>query len=300
MWENSSPQGNDIYVNSGTASANYSLFDSSQSIGSISGTNNESGDPLFVDADGADNIYGTVDDDLTLQSNSPAVDNGSTSFSSYPSTDISGLARSGDPDIGANEYVTNGPPSFTSVSSFSVAENQTSVGTLTATDPNGDALTFSISGGADENLFSLNITSGVLTFLSAPDYENPEDSGTDNIYNLTVTVSDGSLSATANLVVTVTDVVENTPNQAPIGLDHLSLLTLAENEVQGTIVGTFQAQDPDGDSLSYYLTSGTGDGNNSMFTMDTNGTLRTAMEFDYELYQTLSIREGNGWKQFIR
>ena len=55
-------------------------------------------------------------------------------------------------------------------------------------------------------------------------------------------------------------------------------------------MGTFQAQDPDGNDLSYHLVSGSGDGNNSMFSMDTNGTLRTAMEFDYESYQTLSIR----------
>ena len=61
IWENSSPQGNDIYVNSGTASANYSLFDSSQSIGLASGSNNVSGDPLPVDADGVDNSYGTED-----------------------------------------------------------------------------------------------------------------------------------------------------------------------------------------------------------------------------------------------
>ena len=73
----------------------------------------------------------------------------------------------------------------------------------------------------------------------------------------------------------VTDVEETTPNQLPVGLDHLSSLSIAENEVQGTIVGTFQAQDPDGDSLTYHLISGAGDGNNSMFTMDANGTLRT-------------------------
>ena len=290
MWANTATQANEIWVNAGAVTANYSLFDSTQSWGTIPVSNNLDSDPTFVDADGADNTYGTEDDDLTLQANSPAVDAGSTSFTNYSSTDIRGLARSGNPDIGANEYVSAGPPSFTSGSSFSAAENQTSVGTLTATDPNGDALTFSISGGVDENLFSLNATSGVLTFLSAPDYENPADTGTDNIYNLTVLVSDGSLSATANLVVTVTDVVENTPNQAPIGLDHLSSLTVAENEVQGTMVGTFQAQDPDGDALTYSLTSGSGDGNNTMFTMETNGTLRTAMEFDYESYQTLSIR----------
>ena len=40
---------------------------------------------------------------------------------------------------------------------------------------------------------------------------------------------------------------------------------MAENDVQGTVVGTFQAQDPDGDALTYHLTSGSGDGNNTMF-----------------------------------
>ena len=55
-------------------------------------------------------------------------------------------------------------------------------------------------------------------------------------------------------------------------------------------MGTFTAQDPDGDYLSYHLVSGSGDENNSMFTMDTNGTLRTAMSFDYESYQSLNIR----------
>ena len=35
--------------------------------------------------------------------------------------------------------------------------------------------------------------------------------------------------------------------------------------------------------------NGLGDGNNSLFVMDLNGTLKTGVEFDYELYQSLSI-----------
>ena len=100
--ENSSPQGNDIYE-FGNCIRKYSLFDSSQSIGSISGTNNVSADPLFVDADGADNSYGTLDDDLRLQSSSPAINQASDAVSDYPSTDINGLSRNGAPDIGAHE-----------------------------------------------------------------------------------------------------------------------------------------------------------------------------------------------------
>ena len=91
-----------------------------------------------------------------------------------------------------------------------------------------------------------------------------------------------------DLLLLISD-VETTPNQAPVGLDHLSSLSIAENDT-GNHSWNFQAQDPDGDALTYHLTSGSGDGNNSMFTMDVNGTLRTAMEFDYESYQTLSIR----------
>ena len=128
-----------------------------------------------------------------------------------------------------------------------------------------------------------------MVFNSAPDYENGGDNGGDNIYNLTIQTSDGSLTATQNLTITVTDVNETPANSAPSGLSTSGSLVMQENEAVGTIVGTFTAQDPDGDSLYYYLASGMGDGNNSMFTMDTNGTLRTAMSFDYESYQSLNI-----------
>ena len=91
-------------------------------------------------------------------------------------------------------------------------------------------------------------------------------------------------------LVSVIDVNETLPNQAPIGLYHLGALSIAENEPVGTIAGTFLAQDPDGDALSYHLVSGLGDGNNSLFVMDAKWTLRTGVEFDHESYQSLSIR----------
>ena len=49
------------------------------------------------------------------------------------------------------------------------------------------------------------------------------------------------------------------------------------------MVGEFNATDPDaGAVLTYHLVSGVGDGNNSLFTLETNGTLRSAVTFDYE------------------
>ena len=167
IWGNTATSGgNDAYVNFQTASANYSLFDPAQSNGTIVGSNNLNNDPLFNDADGADNLYGTEDDDLSLQLSSPAVDSASSSVANYSMTDILGLSRSGNPDRGAYEYIPAAPPVFTSSSSISVPENQTNIVTLRATDANGDALSFSISGGTDQAKFSINSVTGVLGFVA--------------------------------------------------------------------------------------------------------------------------------------
>jgi serralysin len=75
--------------------------------------------------------------------------------------------------------------SFTSSATFSAAENQTAIGTVTATDADGDSVTFTVSGS------ELAITSaGVLTFTAAPDYE------TKSPYTATVTASDGTNTTT--------------------------------------------------------------------------------------------------------
>jgi hypothetical protein len=91
---------------------------------------------------------------------------------------------------------TPGPasPVFTSSASFSAAENQTAIGTVTATDSDSSSLTYSISGSE-----LAMTTAGVLSFVAAPDYE------TKNSYTATVTASDGTRTTTQNITVTVTD-----------------------------------------------------------------------------------------------
>ena len=72
-------------------------------------------------------------------------------------------------------------------------------------------------------------------------------------------------------------------NTIPTDLNSTAPLTVAENQPIGTVVGEFNATDPDANAtLTYYFVSGVGDGNNSLFTLDANGTLRTATTFDYE------------------
>ena len=110
----------------------------------------------------------------------------------------------------------NETPSITSngggaTASLSVAENQTVVTTLSGSDPDAiTVLSYSVVGGADQASFQVDGFTGVLTFLSVPDFENPTDAGADNGYDVTVRASDGSLHFEQTLTVTVTDVFENT------------------------------------------------------------------------------------------
>ena len=69
--------------------------------------------------------------------------------------------------------------------------------TVTASDPDsGAVLTYSIVGGADAAKFTINASTGVLSFVSAPDFEAPTDAGANNVYDVQVQVSDGALTDT--------------------------------------------------------------------------------------------------------
>ena len=94
--------------------------------------------------------------------------------------------------------------------SISVVENTTAITTVTATDADlpAQTLTYSVSGGADSAKFTINSSSGVLTFSSAPHFASPTDSGANNVYDLVVQASDGTNSDTQNIAVTVTGVVD--------------------------------------------------------------------------------------------
>jgi len=97
---------------------------------------------------------------------------------------------------------TNRAPQFTSPATASIVENSAAtLYTAAATDPDGDTPTFSISGGPDAAAFTLSGAN--LAFRSAPDFERPTDSDRDNVYNVTLGVSDGR-GGTASQSVTVT------------------------------------------------------------------------------------------------
>ncbi|WP_419553073.1 cadherin domain-containing protein [Candidatus Poriferisodalis sp.] len=102
-----------------------------------------------------------------------------------------------------------GAPTITSADSYEVDEGATSIATLGATDHNTaeSDLVWTVAGGADAARFVLS-ESGVLAFDAAPDYEEPDDIGADGIYELTVQVSDGTNDVTADVSVTLRNVIE--------------------------------------------------------------------------------------------
>ena len=59
-----------------------------------------------------------------------------------------------------------------------------------ATDADGDDLSYSLSG-TDAALFTIDPATGAVRFIASPDFENPGDAGGDNVYDITVTASDG-------------------------------------------------------------------------------------------------------------
>lgn len=223
--------------------------------------NSSSGDLTFVLAPdfeqptdfGADNVY-----NLTVQASDGM------------------LSATQDVSVTVTE-INDNVPSITSSGTVSIAENSSAVTLLTATDADSpaQALSYSVIGGADSALFVVNPTTGDLTFISAPDFEQPKDSGADNVYNLTVQVSDGTLTATQDVSVAVTGVNDNVPVFASP-----ANLSTAENI---TAIGVLTATDADlpAQPLTYVITGGM---DAAYFNLNsTTGALSFITAHDYEL-----------------
>jgi len=166
-------------------------------------------------------------------------------------------------------YENTNSPVFTSSASFSANENQTAIGTVTATDADGDTVSFSISGypgpGAEIAITTLgNSSSGTITFISAPDYE------TKSSYTATVTASDGSNSTTQEITVTINDI-----NESP----EITSSAFYVNEDE-TAIGTISATDPEGDTITYSISGSEININSS------SGVLTFASAPDYETKST--------------
>ena len=136
---------------------------------------------------------------------------------------------------------------------INVNENATAVTTLTATDVDaGTTLSYAIIGGTDATRFTIDAASGALTFLVAPNFEAPTDAGGDNVYEVVVQVSDGSLADVQAISITVANVNE-TPTITSDGAGPTAARSVSENS---TLVTTVTAIDEDAGTMLTYSISG--------------------------------------------
>ena len=165
----------------------------------------------IINNDGVEGVVGTFN----------GLSEGDTFFLGSVQLQVSYAGGDGN-DVTLLVLSTNQPPAI-AAQSFNSAENQTSVGTVVASDSDlpSDTLTFTITdNGPDDTKFSIT-TGGVLSFNAAPDFENPTDVGGmagDNTYLVEVRVEDAAGdNATATMMVTVTDVDPSSGSQEVIG-----------------------------------------------------------------------------------
>ena len=178
------------------------------------------------------------------------------------------------------------PPELTGDTEVEVAENATGrLAEYTASDPEGQAITWGLSGD-DADDFSM--ANGVLSFTTAPDYDAPADSDGDNVYKVTVEASDGTDSSTLEVTVTVTNLIDDfrvqgsargSATESNTGSDGLAIAmrSLSYPENGTAAVATYAAVEPAGDQIAWSLAGNDGD----LFSIG-NGTLSFDDPPDYE------------------
>ena len=116
--------------------------------------------------------------------------------------------------LAAPVVADNTAPSITTSAALRHAENDVAaVTTLSATDAEGDTITWSLTG-TDAGLFAIDSTSGALTFNTPPNFEDAQDEDGDNSYQVTVTATDdGTPSESSTLEVTVAVTNKNEPGR---------------------------------------------------------------------------------------
>ena len=193
-------------------------------------------------------------------------------------TDTIGVA------INVTDVAENTAPVFASSSTErSIPENTPAgrnIGSpITATDADGDTLTYTLDG-TDASSFGIVNTTGQLKTSAPLDYEEK------NTYAVTVIASDGTLTDTISVAIKITDIDENTPPVFAGGSS--TTRAIPENTPAGVHIGeAVSAKDADdGDTLTYTL-RGT---DAAAFDIDSaTGQLKTKAALDYETKNTYSV-----------
>ncbi|MCP3856950.1 MAG: hypothetical protein GY698_19815, partial [Actinomycetia bacterium] len=247
---------------------------------------------LATDPDGTDTVTYSLSDDagglFTIDTNTGIITVANAlDYETATSHSVTVLATSSDSSTSSQAFTINvtdinedvvGPVTDSNVAVNTVAEdaiNGTVVGiTALATDPDGtDTVTYSLSDDAG-GLFTIDTNTGIITVANALDYET----ATSHSVTVLATSSDTSTSSQA-FTINVTDINEDVVG--PVTDSNLAVNTVAENAINGTVVGiTALATDPDGtDTVTYSL----GNSSDGLFKINPDtGVITVTGPLDYE------------------
>ena len=191
------------------STSSFSIAEGSTAIGTIAASDPDASSTLSY------TISGTDSSKFSINASSGAVaflsppnfesptDNGLDNTYNFTVT-VSDGSLSSSQSIAVAVGNVNEAPSFSIASAQSYVENSGATISVAANDPDASSsLTYTLSG-TDASKFTIS-SSGVLSFSSAPDYEAPSDSGSNNVFNVSVAVSDGVNSSSVALVISLTD-----------------------------------------------------------------------------------------------
>lgn len=173
--------------------------------------------------------------------------------------------------ISISDVVENNPPTLASLGRTIVLENETTVGTLSATDADiNDVHVFAISGGVDADSFEIENSYNLRL-------KNPANYSLKTSYAVQITATDSAgATKTEDFIINV----KSRPTSV-----QLSNSTIAEENQLNQIIGTLSGTSPDGNQLFSYSLIG---GDTINFNIQGN-TLRANSVFDYEVKSSYTI-----------
>ena len=124
---------------------------------------------------------------------------------------------------------------------FRAEENQTAIGTIDASDPEGQSLIYSISG-TDADALTVNNATGVLAFKEAPDYE------TKNLYSFVGEVDDGSYTTSKAFNIDIVNLNDNVP-------EFVNFQSTYSADENNTFAAEVYGRDADGGANTFTVSS---------------------------------------------
>ena len=205
-----------------------------------------------------------------------------------------GVDAGGNPDPAIDDVIAvtitvsdiDEPPQISGAASYTIAENSaTDVGSYSASDPEGTAVTWLSLAGRDARFFAFDSDTGELSFKETPDYDRATNGNHGPEYRVSVRASDaGKRVGILPVTITLTNVDEGPRISGPDEVTRSEVVNPTPSQV--VTVGTYAKLDPEGAATNWGPVGGSavlGGTDGDAFVFDqANGRLSFASPPDYE------------------